>query len=39
MNKSFRNEVRGNDNGSEFWNHVKKMALEGDKLVVTTQVD
>lgn len=37
MNKSFRDEVR--DNGSDFWNHVKRMSLEGDKLVVTTQVD
>jgi hypothetical protein len=39
MNKSFRNEVKGHDDGSEFWNHVKRMSLEGDKLVVTTQVD
>jgi hypothetical protein len=39
MNRSFRDEVKGKDSGSEFWNHVKKMALEGDKLVVTTQVD
>jgi hypothetical protein len=39
MNRSFRNEVRGNDHGSEFWNHVKRMSLEGDKLVVTTQVE
>jgi hypothetical protein len=38
MNKSFRNEV-STDNRSEFWDHVKKMSLEGDKLVVTTQVD
>jgi hypothetical protein len=37
MNRSFRNEVR--DNGSDFWNHVKRMALEGDKLVVTTQAE
>jgi len=39
MNKSFRDEVRDNDSGSEFWDHVKKMSLEGDKLVVTTQVE
>jgi hypothetical protein len=37
MNRSFRNELRNNDRGSEFWNHVKTMSLEGDKLVVTTQ--
>jgi len=37
MNKSFRDEVK--DNGSDFWNHVKKMSLEGDKLVVTTQAE
>ena len=39
MNKSFRNEVRENNQGSEFWDHVKRMSLEGDKLVVTTQVE
>jgi len=39
MNKSFRNEVRDNDHGSDFWDHVKKMSLEGDKLVVTTQAE
>jgi hypothetical protein len=36
MNRSFRDELRTNDRGSEFWNHVKTMSLEGDKLVVTT---
>jgi hypothetical protein len=39
MNRSFRNTLDGNDRGSEFWNHVKKMSLEGDKLVVTTKAD
>jgi hypothetical protein len=39
MNQSFRNEVKGNNQGSEFWDHVKRMSLEGDKLVVTTQAD
>jgi hypothetical protein len=39
MNRSFRDELRNNDRGSEFWNHVKKMSLEGDKLVVTTQAE
>jgi len=37
MNRSFRDELTKNDQGSEFWNHVKAMSLEGDKLVVTTQ--
>ena len=39
MNRSFRDELRTNDRGSEFWNHVQTMSLEGDKLVVTTQAD
>jgi hypothetical protein len=39
MNRSFRDELRNNDRGSEFWNHVKTMSLEGDKLVVTTQAE
>ena len=39
MNRSFRDELRTNDRGSVFWNHVKTMSLEGDKLVVTTQAD
>jgi hypothetical protein len=39
MNRSFRDTLKDNDRGSEFWNHVKKMSLEGDKLVVTTQAD
>ena len=37
MNRSFRDELTRTDRGSEFWNHVKTMSLEGDKLVVTTQ--
>jgi hypothetical protein len=39
MNRSFRTELRTNDRGAEFWNHVKTMSLEGDKLVVTTQAE
>ena len=39
MNRSFRDEVKDNDHGADFWNHVKRMSLEGDKLVVTTQVE
>jgi hypothetical protein len=38
FNKSFQDKLRKN-NGTEFWNHVKTISLEGDKLVVTTQVD
>jgi hypothetical protein len=38
LNKGFQNEIRKNDT-TEFWNHVKTMSLEGDKLVVTTQAD
>jgi hypothetical protein len=37
MNRSFRDEWKNNERGSEFWNHVQTMKLEGDKLVVTTQ--
>lgn len=42
MNQNFRNGWRENDDDSEFgtrefWDHVKTMKLEGDKLVVTTQ--
>lgn len=39
MNRSFRDELKNNDRGSEVWNHVKTMLLEGDKLVVTTQAE
>jgi hypothetical protein len=39
MNRSFRNELRNYEGGSEFWNHVKTMSLVGDKLVVTTQAE
>jgi len=38
FNRSFQDKLRKN-NGTEFWNHVKTISLEGDKLVVTTQVD
>jgi hypothetical protein len=39
MNRSFRDELRTTDRGSEFWNHVRTMSLEGDKLVVTTEAE
>jgi hypothetical protein len=38
--KHFRRDFkRAQTRGAEFWNHVKKMSLEGDKLVVTTLVE
>jgi hypothetical protein len=37
MNENFRNGLKDNDRGSDLWGHVKKMSLEGDKLVVTTE--
>ena len=39
MNLSFRDEIKDDDRRSEFWNHVKTMSLEGDKLIVTTLKD
>ena len=35
MNEAFQDARRQNDH--EFWNHVKTMALQGDKLVLTTK--
>jgi hypothetical protein len=35
---AFREKLRENK-GAEFWEHVKTMSLEGDKLVVTTQAE
>jgi len=37
MNKAFQDELGRNQRGTEFWNHVKSMSLEGDKLVLTTK--
>ncbi|HEY2140367.1 MAG TPA: hypothetical protein VGH00_09825 [Chthoniobacterales bacterium] len=37
MNKAFREEVDRNQEGNEFWNHVKSVSLQGDKLVITTK--
>jgi hypothetical protein len=37
MNKGFQDELGRNERGAEFWNHVKSISLEGDKLVVTTK--
>jgi hypothetical protein len=38
FNRSFQRKLRENK-GAEFWEHVKTMSLEGDKLVVTTQAE
>lgn len=37
MNENFRNGLKDNESGSTFWDHVKKMSLEGDKLILTTE--
>lgn len=37
MNEAFRDARRRDD--TDFWNHVKTMRLEGDKLVLTTKPD
>lgn len=39
LNRGFWDDVTRNEGGSDFWNHVKTMSLQGDKLVVTTQVE
>lgn len=38
MNNAFRKELEKN-RASEFWNHVKSISLQGDKLVVTTKAE
>jgi hypothetical protein len=38
FNRSFQDKIRKNE-GAEFWDHVKSISLEGDKLVVTTKND
>ena len=39
MNDEFRKEVRKNTRESEFWSRVKSIALQGDKLVITTKAE
>lgn len=39
MNEAFHDARRRDDRDTEFWNHVKTMKLEGDKLVLTTKPD
>ncbi|PYJ08325.1 MAG: hypothetical protein DMF06_13020 [Verrucomicrobia bacterium] len=38
LNQSFQDKIRESE-GAEFWDHVKSISLEGDKLVVTTKND
>jgi hypothetical protein len=38
LNQSFHDKIRKNE-AAEFWDHVKSISLEGDKLVVTTKND
>jgi hypothetical protein len=38
FNQRFQEKLQEN-NSAEFWNHVKTISLEGDKLVVTTQAE
>lgn len=37
VNESFRREIEKNNQATVFWQHVKTITLNGDKLVVTTQ--
>jgi hypothetical protein len=37
MNKAFREQLARNEQGNEFWNHVKSVSLQGDKLIITTK--
>jgi hypothetical protein len=39
MNEEFQKEFRNNNRENEFWNHVKSISLQGDKLIVTTKAE
>ena len=39
MNDEFQKEIRKNNTESEFWNHVKSVVLQGDKLIITTKAE
>jgi len=39
MNQSFQEELARNEQGNEFWSHVKSISLQGDKLVITTKAE
>ena len=38
MNEEFQKELRKNRD-NEFWNHVKSISLQGDKMIITTKPD
>ena len=37
MNEEFQKELRKNNRESQFWNHVKSISLNRDKLIITTK--
>ena len=37
LNEAFHQEIQKNDQAAIFWRHIKTVAVNGDKLVVTTQ--
>lgn len=37
MNEEFQKEFRSNNRENKFWNHVKSISLQGDKLIITTK--
>jgi hypothetical protein len=39
MNKTFRDELARKEQDNDFWNHVKSISLQGDKLVITTKAE
>jgi hypothetical protein len=39
MNDEFRKELRKHNSETEFWNHVKTISLQGDKLIITTKAE
>ena len=39
MNDEFQKELRRHNRDDEFWNHVKSISLQGDKLVITTKAE
>ena len=39
FNQSFQQKIKENGQGTIFWNHIKSIALDSDKIVITTQKD
>jgi hypothetical protein len=39
FNQSFQRKIKENGQGTIFWNHIKNIALDSDKIVITTQED